>query len=490
MKKFSLWLIALLVIGLLAACSSDDDKKEKVTKTEDGKTVIKVAYKDEGPSNPVAVQYYEKLAENLKKDKDINVEFELVEVAQGDYKEKLSLLLNSGEIPDLIYFQGGDEQIANQDLLEDLRPYIEKSEHLKNILHPHNVSRLENYPYLLWVKPIDYKVPVVRKDWLNEMSSSQSLLADPTTENYKAFFKELVESGKVKYATTVAGDISELNFIFDMAFGINKTWLNTDDGYVFKKVSDQEKQKLSFYSELYKEGLLDPEYLTKQWDTKEDAFYNGETGVIVGTNGKVVDFYNSRVQEVNGEEAELAILPPAKGEYQGFGAANVTKESRGLAISALSKNKELVFEILDYLASPEGQKFDRLGFEGEHYNVVDNKIELTDKYYAEWYARYWEPSEVNFDTPISEKTPMLSTPAVESQELAGSFFAEDNSFNIPEEYVAQWDAMENLYKEYSADIITGKLPLDAFDEFVEKWYKAGGEDLTKYANENIKQGVR
>ncbi len=112
MKKFSLWLIALLVIGLLAACSSDDDKKEKVTKTEDGNTVIKVAYKDEGPSNPVAVQYYEKLAENLKKDKDINVEFELVEVAQGDYKEKLSLLLNSGEIPDLIYFQGGDEQIA------------------------------------------------------------------------------------------------------------------------------------------------------------------------------------------------------------------------------------------------------------------------------------------------------------------------------------------------------------------------------------------
>lgn len=486
MKKFSLWLIALLVIGMLAACNNDETKEVEKETTEDGKTVIKVAFKDEGPSNPVAVQYYEKLAENLKKDKDLDVQFELVEVAQGDYSEKLSLLLNSGEIPDLIYFQGGDQQIANQDLLEDLRPYIEKSEHLKNIMQPHNESRLENYPYLLWVKPIDYKVPVVRKDWLDEMKTADALLADPSTDNYKAFFKELVESGKVDYATTVAGDMTELNFIFDMAFGINKTWLESDNGYVFKKVSEQEKAKLAFYRELFEEGLLDSQYLTKQWDTKEDAFYNGQAGVIVGTNGKVVDFYNSRMKEVNGEQAELAILPPAKGEFQGFGASDITKESRGLAISAISPNKDLAFEILDYLASPEGQKFDRLGFEGEHYNVVDGAVELTDKYYAEWYARYWEPVEVQFDTPISEKTPMLSAPAIESQQVASSFFAEDNSFIIPEEYIAQWDAMENLYKEYSADIITGKLPLDAFDEFVTKWNEAGGADLTKLANETIK----
>ncbi|TKC16803.1 extracellular solute-binding protein [Robertmurraya kyonggiensis] len=486
MKKFGLWFMVLLIIGFLAACSGGkDDVAEKET-TKDGKTVIKVAYKDEGPSNPVAVQYYEKLAEKLKEEKDLDVEFELVEVAQGDYAEKLSLLLNSGEIPDLIYFQGGDQQIANQDLLEDLTPYIEKSEYLKDILQPHNASRLENYPYLLWVKSIDYKVPVVRKDLLEGLSTADALLADPTPENYKAFFKELVESGKVDYATTVAGDISELNYIFDMAFGINKTWLESDNGYVFKKISEQEKAKLAFYHELYEEGLLDSQYLTKQWDTKEDAFYNGQAGVIVGTNGKVVDFYNSRAKEVNGDQAELAILPPAKGEYQGFGASDITKESRGLAISAVSPNKELVFEILDYLASPAGQQFDRLGFEGEHYNVVDGKAELTDKYYAEWYARYWEPVETSFDTPVSEKTPMLSAPAIESQELASSFFAEDNAFIIPEEYVAQWDAMENLYKEYSADIITGKLPLDAFDEFVQKWNEAGGEDLTKLANETIK----
>ena len=164
MKKFKFWLISILVISLLVACGSDDEPQSETT--EDGKTIINVAYKDDGPSNANAVKYYETLAENLKEDKDLDVQFELLEVAQGDYSEKLSLLLNSGEIPDLIYFQGGDQQIANQDLLEDLRPFVEESEYLKDILQPHNELRLENYPYLLWVKPIDYKVPVVRQDIL------------------------------------------------------------------------------------------------------------------------------------------------------------------------------------------------------------------------------------------------------------------------------------------------------------------------------------
>lgn len=500
MKKFLLLLLTVLFVGLLVGCNSDEAGTNEENNTDENgtnnegednttngeKATIKVVYKDDGPSNPVAVQYYEKLAEKLKEDKGLNVEFELVEVAQGNYAEKLTLLLNTGEIPDLIYFQGGDQQIANQDLLVDLTPYIEKSEYLKDILQPHNKARLENYPYLLWVKPLGQKVPVVRSDWFNEMSASETLQKNPTPENYKSFLKELVDSGKADYGTTVSGDIVELNFTFDMAFGINKTWLETDDGYVFSKVSPQEKEKLGFYRDLYANGLLDPEYLTKQWDTKEDAFYSGQAGVIAGTNGKVVDFYNSRVKEVNGDQAELTILPPAKGEYQGFGATDITKETRGLAISAVSEHKDLVFEILDYLASPEGQMLDRLGFEGEHYNVENGEIKLTDKYYAEWYARYWEPLEVDLGMPISADTPMLSEPATTSQQMVNDYFAEDNAFLIPEEYVAKWDAMENLYKEYSADIITGKKPLDAFDDFVDEWYDAGGEELTKLANDTVK----
>lgn len=486
MKKFSFLCFSALLLFVLAACSNSNDGTQETQVDEEGNTVIKVVFKDDGPSNPEAVKFYDALEVALKEAKDLNVSFELVEVAQGDYAEKLNLLLYSGEIPDLIYFQGGDEQIANQGLLEDLTPYIEKSENLKGILQPHNVTRLANYPYLVWVKNIDTKVPVVRTDFLEQTTAGQALLQEPTVDNYTTFFEELVAKGLVQNGVTVAGDIAELDFIFNSAFGVTQTWLEQDGQYVYKKVSEAEKNKLAYYNELYTKGLLDNQYLTKAWDTKEDAFYNNVTGVIVGTNGKVVDFYNSRQQQVNGEAAALTVLPPAKGESQGYTATSVTKETRGLAISSQSPNKDLVFEILDFLASQEGLKFDALGYEGTHYTLEGDTVKLTDDYYANWYARYWEPANADFGVAISEETPLLSEAGTKSTQAATTFYSEDNNFPIPTDMISQWDAMENLYKEYAADIITGKKPIDSFEEFVTEWNAAGGEQLTQYANENIK----
>jgi len=488
LKKLLWGMLFGMLAVLLVACSDETEEgggKSEVT--EDGKTVITIAYKDDGPSSEASVKYFDALEAALKESRDLDVEFNIVEIAQGDYAEKLNLLLYSGEIPDIIYFQGSDEQIAAQGLLEDLTPYVEKSDNLKDILYEHNVTRLENYPYLLWVKPINHKVPVVRTDFLEQLATSKSLLADPTPENYKAFFKEMVDKGLTEYGVTVAGDIAELDFMFNSAFGVTSTWLEDGNGsYIYKKVSDAEKEKLAFYAELYAEGLLDSQYLTKQWDVKEDDFYTNKAGVIVGTNGKVIDLYNSRTVAVNGESAELTVLPSAKGVSSGYAATSVTKEPRGLAISSQSPNKELAFEILDFLASPEGMKVDLLGYEGEHYTVENGEIVLTEKFYAEWFSRFWEPQDIKLDVPISEKTPLLSPPGQASTEAVVDTYVEDNDFTIPEEYISQWDAMENLYKEYAADIITGKLPIDEFDKFVEEWYAAGGEDITKLANETVK----
>ena len=493
MKKLGILFFALLLILSLAACNnekSSDTSKEKTSKETKGTTVIRVVAKDDGPSNEAAVKFYDELAKGLKKNENVDVKFELVEVPQGNYAEKLNLMLMGGDIPDLIYFQGGDQQIAQQSLLEDLTPYIEKSKYIKDILQPYNEERLKNYPYLLWIKPLDQKTPVIRKDWFDKMASSQELMNNPTPDNYYKFFKELVTNPpggakKPAYGITVAGDIAELDSTFKMAFGINQTWLKKADGtYEYAKVSNQEKELLTFYNKLYKEGLLDPQYITKQWDTKEKAFYDGEAAVISGTNGKVIDLYNGKMKEVNGEQAELVVLPAAKGAEQGFGATDITKESRGFAISSQSKHKDIVFKVLDYLASPQGQMLDRLGYENDTYKIVDNQIELNEKYYNEWYARFWEPLNYQPEKPL--KTPLLSEPATKSQELVKSYYTKDNNFIIPEEYIANWDAMENLYKEYSTDFITGKRPLSDFDKYVKEWKKAGGDELTKYANDKIK----
>ncbi|GAA0373185.1 extracellular solute-binding protein [Bacillus horti] len=489
MKKLLLILAGLMLIFSLAACSQDNEgaMPEEETQTE-GTITIKVVNKDDTTTNPVSVTYFESLEQALKEDEGLDVKFELIDLTQGNYAERLNLLLGGGNIPDLIYFQGGDLQVSQQGVLEDLTPYIENSTYLKDIMEPHNIERVKNYPYLLWVKPLAQRTPVIRADWFNELETSSALMDNPTVETYFEFFKEVVEKkpggSKPGYAITTAGDIGELDMIFNMAFGINQTWMEKADGtYEYSKISQNEKDKLEFYSKLYQEGLLDPQFVTKQWDTKEKAFYDGDAAVVVGTAGKVIDIYNGKMTQVNGAEAELVALPPAKGEYQGFGATDVIKESRGFAIFSQSPYKDTVFQILDYMASPNGQMLDRLGFEGEHYNIVDGEIELTEKYYNEWFARFWEPSA--FEPEMELKTPLLGETAERSLELLQEFYTEDNIFLIPDQYVTNWDAMNNLYVEFATDIVSGKIGIDAFDTFVEEWKRAGGDQITEYANEYL-----
>lgn len=53
----------------------------------------------------------------------------------------------------------------------------------------------------------------------------------------------MVDKGLSDYGVTVAGDIAELDFIFNMAFGVTSTWLEDDNGsYVYKKYLRLKKQ--------------------------------------------------------------------------------------------------------------------------------------------------------------------------------------------------------------------------------------------------------
>ncbi|MCI1985086.1 MAG: extracellular solute-binding protein [Lactobacillus sp.] len=485
MKKFKVLGLTLAALALLVAgCGK---KQATATKDSSGATIIKIAYKDDNSSNKVAKQYYTELAKELKKKEKINVKFKVVDLPSEGYSDKLNLQISSGDIPDIIYFQGGDTPFAQQGVLEDLRPYVKKSKYLKSEMTETNQKRLNNYPYLLWIKPLSASVPVVKKSVLAQVPDADTLIQNPTVDNYKKLLTELVgkKDGKgnaATYGITTAGTVDELDSIFDMAFGNTSTWVKQDGKYVYKRTSDNEKKKIAFYRDLYKQGILDKSFLTKKWDTKESAFYDGKSGMILGTSGKVVDLYNDKVKQLSNDT--LVALPPAKGVAQGYGATDLSKEDRGIAISSQSPNKKIAFKILDYLGSPEGQLLDRFGFKNYQYKLVNNKVELTDKA-ADWYARFWEPRKVTI--PYKLEHSLMSGVADNSMDKVDQYYTADNSFIMPEKYVTKWDAAENVYKEYVADAITGKKSLDDFDKFISDWNAAGGKLVTEYANKHIKE---
>ncbi|MCL2323877.1 MAG: extracellular solute-binding protein [Oscillospiraceae bacterium] len=312
------------------------------------------------------------------------------------------------------------------------------------------------------------------------------MLSDPSIDNYYAFFKELKEKNNTKEAFTAAGSLSELDTIFDEAFGNTSTWIKNSDGtYSYFRVTEGEKNKLEFYAKLFKEGLLDNEFLTKQWDTKERAFYDGEAAVISGTQGKVIDLYNTHMTDQNGADAKLMVLPPAKGVGQGYNPIDVSKEGRGFAISILSKHKKEAFALMEFLATQEGQILDKLGEEGVQYEISNNKIKLLPAF-KDWYERFWGAT-INFkpEYPFDESTPFLSKVAEDSLNKVKQYGTSDNAFIIPQDLSAKMDACKAIYTEFAADVVTGKKSIDEFDSFVKNFMDNGGKDITDYANKQL-----
>jgi putative aldouronate transport system substrate-binding protein len=350
-----------------------------------------------------------------------------------------------------------------------------------------NRKRMENYPYLIWLAPSRIQIPAMRKDWAAQLDSYEKLIADPTVDNYYNLFKEMKDKGLVEYAMTTDGGSGDstvrLDSIFNQAFGVTGTIVKEDGKWIFSKESQAEKNKLEFYAKLYKDGLLDPEYLTDTWDTMEQKFYEGKTGIIAGTLSST-QIYDNKMRSVNGEESELVILPPAKGVAQGYRAEDVTKEERGFAMNIDSKNKDAAWAVLEFMASPEGRILDKVGIEGKHYTVEDNKIVFTDRW-PEWWARFWDTTN-NFDPQNpSLAQPVLTTVGQSAFDNLEKYIVQDVNILIPEEMTPQWDAMTGYYKEYSADIIRGVKPIDAFDEMTAKWDEAGGTEFESILVEEL-----
>ncbi|HUX22718.1 MAG TPA: extracellular solute-binding protein, partial [Spirochaetia bacterium] len=387
MKRSILFMLAGLVLSI-PLFAGGTQESQAATKSA---VTLRIAAKDFTTDDPNNVTLLENITKAFSAKVGQQVNLTLVNVPSASYAQKLNLMLMSGDVPDIIYFQGGDEQISSQGMLVDLRPYIQKSAVMQKALLWFNKTRMENYPYLIWLAPPRIQVPLMRSDWFQQIGGKMPVTLDDYYQILKSFSTTAFSNSQSPhYGITDTGNTARMDSMFDSAFGLTTTWVKDASGqWVYSRVTQNEKDELAFYQKLYAEHILDPDYITTKWDTMEDKLYTGKVGMVVGTAGTVVDIYESKLAKANpNEKVGLVVGPPAKGKAQSY-TIDVSKESRGWAISTASKNKDLAWQLLDFMASDQGQTIDRLGIEGIHHVTSNGKITLTPKF-ADWYPRFFE----------------------------------------------------------------------------------------------------
>lgn len=272
-------------------------------------------------------------------------------------------------------------------------------------------------------------------------------------------------------------------------------WDIYDGEITYSAVTPNMKAALEFVSGLYKEGLLDPESLLNSaadWSGKFDSntvgvYYHIPWVAYQRLQG-IYDYTGGAVK------AQVANLPQISAEgYEGFITVKPTGNSGKMVSADVAKDEQLMkaaFRVLDCQYNMEYRDLE-YGVEGMHYEVVDGKkVKLPeDKATQELLILQTPGCQVeNVDVITSRleavRTEENSWQIDESIALLNGNQAEGRviaSDGMPASVYEGYEDIQNrtLYVEYISKIITGEYDLDKFDEFVDRWYKNGGTEVTE-----------
>jgi len=418
-KPFMALTLSIILTLSMAACSSSNDDKETSSETpsketsstnsDDAASTTPTAPSSEAANwkldtSPVdltwfvgaswyAHQWGNSLNSKYITEKTgVNVK---LEVPSGDANEQLTLMMTSGQLPDLISMGSwetavkklweGDQVYALNELADKYEPYFYK---------------VAGDGTLKWYKQADgntYGIPndsyspnlmhetgmtaanqtfLVRKDLYEEMGKP-----DLTTPEG---FLNALQLLKDKYAKYKDQPMSPFFAQGNVPYGMTEYLQNLlaipyeKDGKVYDRLTDPEYIKwLKTFRTAYERGLLNADFLVDSDQQVEEKTNNAR--------------YFMMIREWTGMAAVNPMLAASANPDSYYIAVDGPRNSNGdparlfpgnmdgwmvTMISKSAKNPERAIRFLTYLASEEGQRDLFLGKEGETWETVDGKPQL------------------------------------------------------------------------------------------------------------------
>ena len=426
-------------------------------------------------------------------DLDINV---IIPPSEG-YEEKLNVIMASGNWPDMINVFDAVWVVnyAKQNALMPLDDLIDKyGPDLKRRIPPEAWDRVR-YNGKIYAVPSLNEVRGVelmygRKDWLDKLG----LKPPSTLDEYYDVMKAFVESdpdgnGKRDTYGVVMTENLGRSAPFFGAFGIQlDQWVERDGKLVYSNTLPEMKEALSFLAKLYRDGLLDPMFPLNKNHNLEEKIVSGKVGLYSAA------WYDTRgpiAQNMkNDPDAEWIPLDYPTGPRGENGVYSTDFIREYEAIPAGSKHAEAVIRMLNFIAG-DGYRDLKLGFENEIWRRVDGKIVTNFEEHNKHQYRGIYQSLVEIADPEILKVRLDS--------LGEHFRLYDNLLMIerhlipnrftglPTPAMAKYQAKLGALRDVFIKMIVGVVPIDEFDEYVERWKREGGDEVTREVNEWFEQ---
>ena len=225
---------------------------------------------------------------------EMNIEWRYMwKVPSSQYENKLTATILSKNYPDILRLNASQyNNFLKQGLLKDLtETYKYASPKVKEYLNrdPEVIERLKQDDGKIYTIPqyddIKREVPVMyyRKDWLEKEKLSVPKTPAELKNVLKVFKEKYNATAGLAMSKSISGSHFSINRYLQM-FGSNPFSFvkNGNDELIASEVTNESKNALTYLADLFKSGLLDPNFGSNDATMVESNVKQQKTGVIFG----------------------------------------------------------------------------------------------------------------------------------------------------------------------------------------------------------------
>ncbi|MDD6882772.1 MAG: extracellular solute-binding protein [Eubacteriales bacterium] len=425
------------------------------------------------------------------------------------YGEACSVILSSGDYPDMMEWQASSSTIqAEVPLLAEDGVLAPLNELLETYGQDILAEREEDK--WLWVDGERYSIPcrpgnvtetflTIRQDWLDALNLTMPTTLDEFSEVCRAFTFDDPDGDGVDDTYALGGALNggygdTLTVVLGF-FGVTKDWTLHEDGtYLPWQLTDNALAAMKYLRELYEMGVVDPEFISDTRDRyleKKSLDHFGIEQWYLTQTGSTSAWWNTFTANVPHQNTVTLPLFAADG-YEAIWP-NLTASPSGVALGGFqllifeeSEHKDVIMQIIDFLATQEGSELVTFGPKGvtwdedengNYYDIECDEETINQSGRELYYVVYWHDIYKRNADPLVLDGFEKYTPYVRP------------AADFPYVYEGDTSALNGLLDTHIIKILTD-LTVDPdveFEVMTQEYNAMGGEDYIRWYNEKINQ---
>lgn len=463
---------------------------------------------------------------------------DVFEAMDEQYTDSVTMVIAQNDLPDVMIVEDLDElqYLVDNDMIADLTDSYNNcmSDTIKNIYGSYGrdildvvtfggkimaipETNISDGPNLIWL----------RKDWMDALGLSAPRTLSDVEEIIRQFKEK--DPGHNGAGNTVGlvcdtslcggcGYSSEytLDIIFAAYGAFPKQWIYDEDGnVVYGSVQPEAKEALAHIHELYKEGILDQDFLMRTSSNLIELIVDGQCGSFFGPWWAPNNPLMQAVEQNKDAEWQPYLIATEKSGLTSYHTQNPSGKyivvRKGYEYPEIAC--KIVSVLFDYLRYNDRDNQEIVDYYKENVDPTARPFAINVDYNNALQICYGELNHVFAGDKSADDLNVLEYSYYEACESylkdAENASAEDWAaytsritackilndgrtnkveslyFGETETMVTDWWSLENLESDTYLKIVTGESSLDEFDRFVENWYQNGGETITKEVRDEI-----